>query len=260
MKMLNIFAVMFGLIIPFVCFAEIEKISDLDQKLYYPQDQSLKDLYLEAEIVGLSELVKKRLDNPKIQEIKFKIYWLFPGKISIDVEGINGFEELKTELKMMIAEKLDLIIPEKMGQKFRSYTMKKKTGGIDLVDETGDKLISKVSIDLDDNDVIKKVRVLGAGIDNTINYKATVKRWATNRYSFDKVDIENVQLGRKSKRVDEISYGVVQGYGLPFEITTQQYMEMENSKEKPQTSTIVYKFKNYRANEGIALKYFNSKK
>lgn len=260
MKILFLLISFLFLIYENLSFAQVDKTSDFDQKLYYPQDQSLRDLFLEAEIVGLSDLIKQRLDNAKIQKVVFKIYWLFPGKIAIEVDGIKGFEELKTELKMMIAEKLDYLVPEKIGQKFRSYNLKKEGEKILLLDETGDKLVSKVEIELDEKDIIHIVKVIGAGVNNKITYKSSMKRWGNNKFSFDQVVLENNQMGRKSKRTDNISYGVVQGYGFPSEIETIQELEIENSKEKIPNSTIKYLFKNYKVNEGEALKYFNSKK
>lgn len=241
-------------------FAEIAKVSDIDQRLYYPQDMSLKDLYLEIKIDGLSELIKQRLDNPLIKDVIFKVYWLFPGKVSIEVDGIKGFEELKTELKMMVAEKLDFIVPEKIGQKFRSYNFKRTKEGVELDDESGDKLITKVIMQLEDGELLKGVKITGAGINTQIEYDSSVKRWATNKYSFDKVEIKSIQGDRISVKEDLIDYIVVQGYGFPSKIKTTQKSEAKGSKEKAQIATVTYVFDKYKVNEGEALKYFNTKR
>jgi len=241
-----------------IAFGAIEKVSDFDTSLYYPQDGSLKDLYVEAKIEGLEELLKTRLSNPNIKNVYFKIYWMFPGKSSIEIEGLKGFEEMKSELKMVIAEKLDYLIPEKFGQKFRSYQMTKKGDVISLEDQSGEKLIQSVQIKLKDNNIIKSVSVKGAGIANEIDYESSMKRWATNKYSFDKVSITTKQMGATSIRTDEIKYTPVQGYGFPIEIMTTAKIIPEKGSERESTARIT--FSSHKVNEGLALKYFSEKK
>lgn len=236
----------------------IEKVSDFDTALYYPQDNSLKDFYVEAKIEGLEELLKTRLSNPNIKNVYFKIYWMFPGKSSIEIEGLRGFEEMKSELKMVIAEKLDYLIPEKFGQKFRSYNMTQKKDVVSLSDETGEKLIQSVVAHLKNENVIQSLSIKGAGIANEIEYESSMKRWATNKYSFDKVTVSSMQMGLKTVRTDVIKYVPIQGYGFPSEILTTAKIVPEKGAESESTARVT--FSSHKVNEGVALKYFSEKK
>ncbi|PIP92905.1 MAG: hypothetical protein COW00_06295 [Bdellovibrio sp. CG12_big_fil_rev_8_21_14_0_65_39_13] len=247
-----------NLLMSSVGYGAIEKVSDFDTPLYYPQDGSLKDLYVEAKIEGLEELLKSRLSNPNIRNVYFKIYWMFPGKSSIEIEGLKGFEEMKSELKMVIAEKLDYLIPEKFGQKFRSYQMTKRGESISLEDQSGEKLIQSVLINMKNDNVIKSISVKGAGIANEIEYESSMKRWASNKYSFDKVSIKSTQMGVTNIRTDEIKYTPVQGYGFPIEIATTAKIIPEKGSERESSARIT--FSSHKVNEGVALKYFSEKK
>ncbi|CAN0101634.1 unnamed protein product, partial [Chrysoparadoxa australica] len=64
----------------------VDLLENFDLRSYSPVKNGLKDFTCQIRVKGLTDQVKKDLVNVKINdEIYYKLYWVYPGKIDITV-------------------------------------------------------------------------------------------------------------------------------------------------------------------------------
>ncbi len=244
-------------------------VTDFDLMSYSPVKMGLKDIYCEVRVDGLTEQVKKQYVTVKIRdEIYFQLYWMYPGKVAIEVEGVPlGFEQLKQNLIGLIVNRIDYLVPQDLSPKLRGYNLKsKKSGGsiiLEGVDPTNTKAVNKIEVGFDNQGILKKYKSYSPlGFQNSI-FEYEKKSWSKNKWVLDEIEAKMIQGPQVTETNTEIKYENVAGFGMPERITvsTKQSVVAPGEEEKKieRTGESKITFSNYKLNVGEAQKFFRSK-
>lgn len=245
-------------------------VSDFDLISYSPIKVGLKDLVCEVHLDGLTEQVKKQYVTVKVaDEVFYKLYWIYPGKIYIDVEGIpRGFEQLKQSLVGLIVNRLDYLIPQDLAPRVRGYELKKvgsKHGGTSYegVDPTNTKAATKIEIGFDSRGVLKRYKSYSPLGFQESTFDYAKKSWSKNKWVLEGVSAKMIQGPQVTESNTKIQYEKVSGYGLPKEISVHTSQKIvapgEGEKKLERTGESKITFNNYVLNMGKAQKFFRAK-
>ncbi len=243
----------------------IDEIEQYDLRSYSPVNYGLKDLVFEARISTLIDLLKERANISNIVDVYFKIYWIFPGQYQIVVEGLpQGFEELKAELREVIKERLDYVIPIELSGKLRGYNLsyKEKTPEIKIegIDPTQTKSINRIELTFESNGKLNRFQTFSpAGVTDS-KISSSVKPWSHNKWVIDSLKIETLQGQFKNTTTNRLSYTTQSGVGLPEKIIVNTVQEVivpadyKGKIEKAEMSSEIV-FSKYEVNSGKAQRF-----
>ncbi|MAF78278.1 MAG: hypothetical protein CME63_00775 [Halobacteriovoraceae bacterium] len=244
-------------------------VSDFDLTSYNPIKTGLKDVYCEVRLDGLTEQIKKQYVTVKIKnEIYYELYWMYPGRVALEVQGIpRGFDQLRESLKALIVNRIDYLIPQEISPKLRGYKLKEKKVGSNTVlegeDPTNTKAINKIEVSFNNQGVLTKYKSyspLGFQ-DSLFDYEK--KSWSKNKWVLDEVRTKMIQGPQITETETEIEYENVVGFGMPGEITVKTKQSVvapgENEKKIAREGESKLTFTNYKLNMGMAQKYFRAK-
>jgi len=245
-------------------------VSDFDLISYSPIKVGLKDLVCEVRLDGLTEQVKKQYVTVKVaDEVFYKLYWMYPGKIYIDVEGIpHGFDQLKQSLVGLVVNRLDYLIPQDLAPRVRGYELKKVGGRhgetlFEGTDPTNTKAATKIEIGFDSKGVLKRYKSYSPLGFQESTFDYVKKSWSKNKWVLEGVNAKMIQGPQVTESNTKIEYEKVSGYGLPkiISVKTRQKIvapgEGEKKVERSGESRIT--FANYKLNMGEAQKFFRAK-
>lgn len=242
-----------------VLFANDQLIQKFDQGQYSPAKYGLKDLTFEVRIANLEKELKQRFALDKVNDLHFKVYWVMPGKFLIEVEGLpNGFEALRNELKKLIVERIEYVIPQDMSNRLRGYEFAvEKIGKNDSLlkgkDRTQSNPISEIHLTFSHDTSLKSMKTYSPSGSQTAKFDSAIKPWSHNKRVVEKVQVDSVMGIQKTKIETDIEYLTVDGFGLPSKIETKTTITAMTNKEneKTQVSSIM-KFDSYKVNSGAA--------
>jgi len=244
-------------------------ISDFDLTAYNPLKTGLKDISCEVRVDGLTEQIKKQYVTINIKsEIYYQVYWMYPGRMGIEVIGIpRGFEQIKDSLVGLIANRLDYMVPQELSPGLRSYKFNqtKKNGEVVLEgqDPTNKMAVNKLEIGFSKDGVLKSYKSYSPLGFQKSNFTYDKKSWSKNKWVLSSVEADMIQGPQKTSSVTRIEYTNVAGYGMPekIEIETKQSVVApgKNEEKIARSGTNILNFSNYKLNNGEAQKYFRSK-
>jgi len=222
------------------------EISRFDLRFYNPINFGLKDLVFEARISNLLESLNKRKSFGILVDVYFKIYWIYPGKYKIEVFGFpEGFVQVKNELSQIMKARLDYIIPQKLGDKLRSYslsTKKTKRGSkIKATDKTNMKNVSEMQFVFNNKGMLTSVKTYSPAGVNKASFKMGVKQWSHNKWVLNNVTTVGHRGTQKIEIENEINYTTIKGIGFPSSIkskTTYEYVLPKGKENKAEKSTV----------------------
>lgn len=251
---------------------KIEELQQHEIRTYSPELAGVKDLIFEARIDGLPDILAKNSAIGKRADVFFKIYWKTPNQYRIEVEGFPGnasnFKEIKDDLRQLIKGKLEFVIPEKMSEKLKPYTLKIEpiTDGklLKAIDETYTLSIPEIDIVFDKSGRLKSMESRAPMSAVKTEFYNSPKVWSNNKLVLDKVISVSGGPGNSFSVVNEIQYVNVNGFGFPSQVNVKnviEFMGATKEKEKPKlmkketTSTV--KFSKYEINTGRAAKFID---
>lgn len=267
MKSIKLF-VFIILLTPMLGFSSVKEIENFDLRSYQPQNYSLKDLVFEIRITNLTEQIKKSFPAIRINnEIYFKVFWIIPGKYDVEVHGFpKGFREKKSQLKALVINRLDMVIPQRLQPKLRSYKLKKhkngKTVTINAKDESQTRGVNEMNLIFGKSGKLKSVKTMSPTGVQKSDMKYSIKSWSHNKWVMDEVKVSTLVGVQRTEIFKKISYSKVDGFGFPekLSIKTKQSLVLPKNTKKntSRTSDIVYNFSNYQVNTGQARKQIQS--
>lgn len=243
----------------------IDEIEQHDLRSYSPVNYGLKDLVFEARISTLIDLLKERSNISNIVDVYFKIYWIFPGQYQIVVEGLpQGFDEIKAELREVIRERLDYVIPIELSGKLRGYKLsyKEKTPEIKIegLDPTQTKSINRIELTFESNGKLNRFQTFSpAGVTDS-KIDSSVKPWSHNKWVVDSLKIETLQGQFKNTTTNKLTYTTQSGVGLPEKIIVNTIQEVvvpadfKGKIEKAEMNSEIT-FSKYEVNSGKAQRF-----
>ena len=247
-----------------------EIIQTFDIRTYDPLGYSLRDLTFEIRLESMTEFVKKRLVDTKIKEVFFKVYWVFPGKFDIQVKGLpKGFYEIRSELKALVINRLDYVIPQKLAPKLRGYRFKesKTKRGTMIVakDPSQQKNVNEIRISFNKEGKLTSFATSSPAGYQKAKMMMSPKSWSHNKWVLDSIVSTSIAGMQTTKIESNLKYFNKDGFGFPQVVsvlTTQKIQAPSSKNTKPQERQVesVIRFSNYRVNSGEAKEYFKKSK
>lgn len=270
MKFFKIFSIVVLVLLPFMRVSvsatkPAEIVENFDLRYYHPQLLSLNDLAFEIRISNLKENVLKSIPLSKIDDLYYSVYWISPGKYHVEVKGLpKGYVELKNELKALIQNRLDYVLPQKLAPKVRSYSLKSvtdKSGSKRILgtDKTHQRGINEIEISFNREGKLKQFKTKSPMGSQTSTLSMSKKPWSKNKWVVDNVIVTSVQGIQVTKMNNKLTYKNYEGFGFPDKVevtTTQELQVASNKKDEKNKRTVKSEiiFSNYLINKGIAKK------
>ena len=261
-----------SLIFPFFVFLLMTKsicaseaIRYFDIKYYDPANYDLKDLYFEVQVPGLAEKLNERMSYGKIENVYYEVFWLTHDKFKIKVKGLpEGFKKLRNELKSLVYNRIDYVLPQKLAPKLEGYTIEEKKikGGekfVKAIDETHEKNINKIHLKFDSDGKLREFKTFSPSGTQIARMSYKKYPWSHEKWVADEIKVKSLLGVQKSTINHKISYQKISKYGLPKKIkfvTRQELVGNQgDGEETPQReieTTLL--FNQYKINQGIAKK------
>ena len=244
-----------------------DHVENFDLKYYHPEKFGLKDLVFEVRISNLKEMLEKRFTFGKLEDVFFRVYWIFPGKYEIEVHGLpRGFNQVKQELTGLIHARMDYVIPQRLDPKLRSYKlskMKKKGGrGVSLkgIDLTQTRPVNEIHLSFDKKGKLTTFKSFSPAGVKTSKMEMNVKEWSHNKWIADSISVKMIQGVQVTTIDNQIVYSPINGIGFPKEVnvsTTHELTLGNDNKGKSNKRKISssLSFTNYEVNTGKAQRY-----
>lgn len=231
-------------------------LTNFDNRVYSLKNKGIKDFVVDIENENLTKYVNDQQIFGKVEELIFRTYWTSnPERTAIEVIGLpEGFKEIKDELQQSITPILSYIIPAPTVEKFKGYKFSiLSPGKIIAQDTTGVAQVPSFQLNFDSENKLKEIignRPIGTLVVNPTFEKNSFSegKWVLK----NEVTITN-ENSQSMTTTKNISYERVNGISVPeeVEIIVEQSFQGKSSRTKE-----LVEFKNYKINEGIALKYF----
>jgi hypothetical protein len=241
------------------------EIENFDIRYYHPVNYGLKDLVFEVRVRNLLETLNKRLSLGTLADIYFKVYWMMPGKYKLEVNGLpRGFKEIKSELKNMIKNRLDFVIPLKLAPKVRSYSLqsKKLKSGTSIVgkDKTHTRAINEIRLKFNNKGMLRGFKTFSPMGVNNSKFEMSAKGWSHNKWVVDALTVESIQGIQKTSMKHKIDYLSIDGFGFPLKVkisTSQELLKTKDSKAAKSSRKLDSEimFSKYEVNTGKAQRY-----
>lgn len=235
-------------------------LNNFDAKVYSLKNKGVKDFVVDIQNEKLTQQLNEQMIFGKVKEVTFRTYWTAnPERIAIEILGLpDGFKEIKEELSLSIMSMMDSLLPIPTVQKFAGYKFQSGSGLKEYVaqDTTGLASVQSYVLRFDNTD--KLVEVIGkkAVGELSITPKYEKDGFADGKWVLKSLITASSQNGQTLTVKKDLSYGSSQGIGVltRVKITTEQSAPSSNAKPMILDETI--EFKNYKINNGDALKYF----
>lgn len=246
-----------------------QKISEIEQsdiRSYSPVNYGLKDLVFEIRISNLKELLEEQYNLKNLIDVYYKVYWIFPGQYKIEVEGVpKGFVDLNYELREMIKDKLEFVIPMPIAAKIRGYELSYKDKSASVVVQGVDRSqlsnVSRIELELEPSGKLKSLSSFSpVGVSKSL-FDYNIKPWSHNKWVISKYETVVPNLNGEVRIVHDVSYLSQSGLGLPEEIDvkTIQTFKVQVSADKFETKKnemgSIISFSKYEINTGKAQRY-----
>jgi hypothetical protein len=238
----------------------IAYLNSFDNKVYSIKSKGVKDFVVDIESSKLTKEMNDQQLFGKIDELIFRTYWTAsPERLAVEIIGLpEGFKEIKEELKMSMLVMIDNLLPQTTSQRLAGYKFSQgpQQREITAKDTSGIAPIPSFTIKFDNQDKISEVvgnRPVGTFVVKSVYEKESFSdgKWVLKEQNTTSSE------GAQAMTIQKVlKYGKSNGLGVLSEVTvsTQQKLMSDSSKTSSISETIT--FKNYKINEGHALKYF----
>ncbi|MDD0854620.1 hypothetical protein HBN50_16020 [Halobacteriovorax sp. GB3] len=241
-----------------------ETIDQYDLRTYHPDKFALKDLTFEIRQEGLVESLNEGRALGKLSDVFVKVYWLTPGELKLEVNGLpNGFYELKNRIRMAVEPYLIYVIPQELQPRIRAYQLSAETveGNVEVggVDKTQKLNSSRIKFIFSNDGRLVKSISFSPSLVSTTDFTSTKKTWSRNKWVLESLASETIQGNRLVKVDTHIDYVNESGYGFPkkIEVNSETIAKFKDKKNKLQEKSLgkgklILNFDNFQVNQGIA--------
>lgn len=232
-------------------------VEGFDVRSYSPVKKGLKDLYFEVRNNKLKTMVESSTGVKTNDEIYFKVFWKFPDKIQVDIEGMpKGFFELENNLKKIALEVVDYVIPRSPKEVLKEFDFKeseKTNDSVTLVGTTknSESRVSEVQLQFDKNSILKNMVTLSPYSRSETDFNMSTKKGSDNKYLTDSMETVITRGKVKLKLEKKFDYITQDGFTLPNKV---QILMKPVDKTKAVENSSEMTISNYKINEGLASK------
>ncbi|MCK5072171.1 MAG: hypothetical protein KAQ98_02010 [Bacteriovoracaceae bacterium] len=251
-------------LLPVFSFADCKrKVDHFDKKFYHPEEIGLNDLSFQVRLPNMKKLLNQEKIFGVIKDIYFQVYWMAPQTYKIDVVGLpNGFQERKEQLRRLVRNRLDFVIPQKLAPKLRAYMLshnKNKNGDVSCkgVDSTHTKMQNHIEVLFDKNGKLKRFHTSSpSGVSEAESIMSS-RMWSKNKWVLDDLVVRLMNMHKISTVMKhKISYKQFSGFGFPVKIKTlttyESKMVAQNDSLKIPKIESQILFSKYEVNTGKA--------
>lgn len=253
---------LFFFMFSFSVFAQdpVSYLKNFDAKVYSLKSKGVQDFTVDIESPNMTKQINDQQKFGKVEELYFRVYWTAnPERFAIEVVGLpDGFREFKEELKISMMGIIENLIPQTFQQRFTGYKFLSGSKPKEFIaqDTTGLAPIPSLVIKFDEQD--KLVEVIGQKPVGTMNVKPvyTKESFADGKWVLEEQTTTTSESGQTISIQKELDYGKANGIGVLTELTVSTEQKFDAANAKPIKFSETISFKNYKINEGVALKYF----
>lgn len=197
----------------------IKKYEDIQ---YNPVKYGLKRLSFDLNVSGIEDDLNKNFNIGKIRKITYKVNWSLKNSFTIKVMGLpSGFEKIKNDLKNLISERLDYIIPDSLSQQLTGYSFERKDNAGNIIitatDEKYQKSISKILLTFSRDGPIRSIQTYSP--TGTQRSTFVVKKVTNGKYVPSEISAR-LNLGVNQTDIKTtLKYENVQGFFFPVKMT-----------------------------------------
>lgn len=243
-----------------VTFAQdpAEYLKSFDAKVYSLKSKGVKDFVVDIESSRLTKQVNAQQTFGKVSELLFRVYWTQdPERLAIEVIGLpDGFKEIKDELKVGMFQFMDNLIPQTLGQRFSGYKFSAvKAKEFAANDTTGLAPIPSFVLKFDEQDRLYEITGNKPVGELSIRPNFEKTSFSDGKLVLLKQTTETNENGQFLTITKQLEYEKVQGIGSLSKVSfITEHKTGAEGKVSRQADELL--FKNYKINEGEALKYF----
>lgn len=239
---------------------DIPEVEQYELKSYSPINYGLKDLTFEARIKNLKEVLEGKYNFSNLIDVYYKVYWIFPGQYQMSVEGLpDGFNELELELKSILKEKLEFVVPKGISSKLRAYKLSyksKKPTVIEGIDPTQSRTANRIELEFSGDGKLEEFRSFSPYNVTKSILELSSKSWSHNKWVIESYKVVSETPQSLTSVTNLIEYETHSGIGLPKSVKTRTKVE---AKGKEKNTTLSEEgseltFSNYEVNTGKAKK------
>lgn len=235
-------------------------LKNFDARIYSLKSKGVNNFIVDIESSKLTKQMNDQQMFGKVEELIFRVYWTAnPERLAIEVNGLpDGFREVKEDLKLSILSQIDNLLPQTTAQRFAGYKFVQGSKPKEIIaqDSSGVAPIPSFTLKFDEQD--KLIEVVGHKPIGTMNVKPVYSKesFADGKLVLMEQTSVTQENGQSLTIRKELDYGKSQGIGVLTEVTVTTEQKAEGSNAKPITVRETLEFKNYKINDGEALKYF----
>lgn len=235
-------------------------LAAFDNKIYSLKSRGVKDFVVDIESSRLTRQMNDLMVFGEVKKLVFRTYWTAnPERIDVEIIGLpDGFKEIKEELKVSVMSMLDNLIPVPTADRFAGYNITGGSNGKEFIatDKTGIAPISSYVLKFDDRDMLAEVigkKTIG---NFTVESKYEKPSFANGKWVLLTQKTTTSESGQTLTSMKELSYGTSQGMSVLSRIDVKTQQSWSNPEMKPLVMEESLEFKNYKIDNGEALKYF----
>ncbi|MFW5871925.1 MAG: hypothetical protein ACOCUT_02360 [bacterium] len=237
-----------------------ELIKQFDLKLYRPDQLGLKDFRVDLNIPSTTEKLKEQKIFGDLKKVIFQIYWQQPDKIDVHIIGMpKGFLEVKRQLQMQIASRIEYLIPVPLSEKLKGYkleTEKIKGDKVKVIakDPTGKMEIQEYHLVFTNKGALQKFITFRPVGKEMSNFVLSTRSWSNNKWVIDGLNTTVKLPGGEINTSQTFEYLTDSGFGLIKKINIKMEQKINGKTAKEENRMI---FSNYKINKGLAGKWFH---
>lgn len=235
-------------------------LKGFDARVYSLKTKGVNNFIVDIESSKLTKQMNDQQMFGKVEELIFRVYWTAnPERLAIEIMGLpDGFKEVKEELKLSILGVIDNLLPQSTASRFNGYKFVQGSKPKEILaqDTTGIAPIPSFVLKFDDQD--KLVEVIGNKPIGTMTVKPVYTRetFADGKLVLTEQTSVTQENGQSVTVRKELEYGKANGIGVLTEVSISTEQKLDGSNAKPTSTRETLEFKNYKINDGEALKYF----
>ncbi len=242
----------------------LARLREIQEKCYTPVQKGMADLVVDVVIPQLTKQLNEQAIFGHLNEVGFRVYWTAkPERIAVEVTGLpEGFREIKEDLKARALMKLEEVVPLPLEKKFEGYVFRLDAdkSAVRAVDESGLRVIPEFVVVPDGGLLPTKLiakRTIGNQVTETVWAKAP---WSEPR-AHPTRSVTTIQEGPQTATIETTrTWQVIAGIGVPSQVRSvvSQRLQTGSDAEKnlSRQSEELVLFKNYKINQGEAMKWF----
>lgn len=234
-------------------------LKNFDAKIYSLKSKGVKEFVVDIESSKLTKQMNDQQMFGKVEELIFRTYWTAePERLAIEIIGLpDGFKEVKDELKVSMLQVMDNLLPQTSAQRFAGYKFtQSRPKEILAQDTSGIAPIPSFTLTFDAQDRLVEVtgnKPIGALVIKPVYEKQS---FSEGKWVLMSQTTTSSESGQTMSIVKELDYGKHQGISVLSEVTVTTEHKGSGKNAKAMKSSETVEFKNYKINEGAALKYF----